>query len=183
MIQNHYLANYAAGRLVEPEYRIPGASKKRTGNPGYADIADLTLRQLYEIKPVATEAKGQADLAWYLGFLPGWTPGAVYPQAPTRIGPWPGDPTRDVYARMRVPGVIVYWGRSSRRLAPDPLPVPVPIPEPQNSRGRSWQWSTQPVVVTCGMVIVVGATVVILLNPVPGDELLLPGLWAPLLVP
>lgn len=110
MIQNHYLANYAAGRLVEPEYRIPGASKKRTGNPGYADIADLILRQLYEIKPVATEAKGQADLAWYLGFLPGWTPGAVYPQAPTRIGPWPGDPTRDVYARMRVPGVIVYWG-------------------------------------------------------------------------
>jgi hypothetical protein len=81
---------------------------------------------------------------------------------------------------MRVPGVIVYWGHS--RL---PLPEPIPVFE--------WDWEDileklgredlEPVVVTCSSVVVIGATVFILIDPVVGDELLLPAIWAPILVP
>jgi RHS repeat-associated protein len=180
MIQSHYLANYAQGRVIIPEYRILGASKEGTGNPGRADIADVTLQQLYEIKPIAAEAIGESDLTWYLSFLPGWTPGTIYPSTPTLIGPWPGSPTRQVYAQMRLPGVIVYWGRSMPSV-PEPIPV------------FEWDWEEiledlrreelEPIVVTCGVVVVVGATVVILADPIVGDELLLPMIWAPILMP
>jgi len=189
------LQNYAQGRQVQVEYGVAGASKQGlrqrtspdgsieltgtgTGQMGYIDIADLTLGQAYEIKPIEAEQRGMAELNWYLSFLPGWTPGTIYPTVPTYIGTWPTDPTRDVYAQMRIPGVIVYW----ERLRPKE-PVPIPIPIPEQERERSYDtirtWNPQPFLRTCGVVIVVGVTIIILIDPVPGDEIVIPLIWTP----
>jgi len=89
MIQNHYKNYYSEIRSIWVNYPILEASKNKTGNRGYADIADLTLRQLYEIKPLMSEKLGVKELQWYLSFLPGWTPGTIYSYVPVEIGSWP----------------------------------------------------------------------------------------------
>lgn len=108
---------------------IPGASKELTCNEGKADIADLDLRQLYEIKPIEYDEKGETELWWYLSFLPGWNAGINYPHNATYFGAWPGDMTRSVFAQMMIPGVIAYWGEKN-----DTPPVPIPVPVPGESK-------------------------------------------------
>jgi hypothetical protein len=145
----------------------------------FADIADLMLRELYEIKNVNSKMYGLVELNWHPSFLPGWGPGEMYSADPKYIGLWPGDPSRSVYAQMRVPGVIVYWDRST----PQAEPIPIYEWDLGRIREKLQQGNLKPVLVTWGTVVVVGATVIILLDPVLGDEALLPLIWAPILVP
>jgi len=183
MIQGHYLRNYALGRFVQPEFEIDGASKKGTGYKGYADIADITLQQIYEIKPILGEDLGLEELNWYLSFLPGWTPGINYPSTPVRIGKWPGDPTRDVYAQMRKTGVIVYWGR--RSLDFDPMPVPIPLTQSERNKQKNkirieFGELIPGLAIACEVTIVAGVTIIIVIDGVPGDEAIIPLLWSSL---
>lgn len=144
MIQNHYLANYGGGRVIVFEFPIPGGSKEVTGNDGEADIADLTLRQIYEIKPIELDLEGEQDLYWYLSHLPAaWGPGTHYPYTDTYIGPWPNNPNKEVHAAMHIPGVIAYWDENRR---PDniPLPLPLIIPEKKKSTQQNYSPGLQP---------------------------------------
>lgn len=124
------------------------------------------------------------ELAWYLSFLPGWTAGAIYSLTPIRIGQWPGDFTKEVYAQMREPGVIVYWPRKSVNF--DPIPVPVKMPETETEKDKVklkinlGKLSPQTVLV-CEIVIAAGITIVIVIDGVPGDEAAIPIIWSPII--
>lgn len=47
------------------EFSIPGASKKRNGDTGYADIASITTSEIWEIKPEHLEDQAVSEAAWY----------------------------------------------------------------------------------------------------------------------
>jgi hypothetical protein len=144
MIENHYITHYGVGRDIETNYFIPGASKNKIGNWGFADIADLDLHQIYEIKPIEYDLLGEQELYWYLAHLPGfWGPGTNYPYNDTYIGPWPGNPNKEVHAAMHILGVIAYWGEDKR---PDIRLIPVPfiVPEQRVSKQQSFRPGLQP---------------------------------------
>jgi RHS repeat-associated protein len=135
MIETDFINNvapslgYQPGQITRQHY-VPHASKvgleltlhetnngfrleiqgTRTFKHGRLDLIDFVREEIYEIKSVVSEAKGRAELYWYLSFKPGYKPGSIqYNPSPRDIGPWPTDPNYIVRAENRQ-GVIVYWG-------------------------------------------------------------------------
>jgi RHS repeat-associated protein len=159
MIEAHYLTFFAKGNNVLVEYPIASASKNGTGYTGFADIADITMMQLYEIKPIWSEGLGQEELAWYLSFMPGWTPGIRYSKSPITIGPLPTNPTQVVMAQMRVPGVIGYWLRMQIIPVTEEIPETEPKTESKEKRTFLGDLQLQPVIVTCTKIIILGITI------------------------
>ncbi len=150
-IENHSLSWASrAGHCTAVELRIEGASKQDRDRrtilrnwdyivppddeipAGYADMVDLTTRQVYEIKPVASWPAGWAEVRWYWWHLArqsgqAWFLGkeylAEYGRNGTYIAPWPGYPDYEVWAALSseqvegipVQGVVVYWARERPR--------------------------------------------------------------------
>lgn len=176
MIQADYIASYGAGRSIVTEYYIRYASFSFPGdNYERADIADLTLEQIYEIKPKADETNGVAQLHNYLHYLPfGWSPGRIYSYEPIRIGVYPTDPTKDLYAFMKVttPGVILYYSKKNG----NEIPVPVFEYETKKEDEKNRNYYPQqlsPEAIPC-FFVTVAVVSIILADPIPGDEILIP---------
>jgi len=162
MIEDHYIANYGSGRIIVKNYLIPGASKSGSGYRGFADIADLTRKEIYEIKSIESDLQGEMELYWYLAHLPAdWGPGTIYPYHNIYIGPWPNNPNREVHAAMHILGVIAYWGEDKR---PDIrlIPVPLPIPEKKRAEQQNYGpgWRPVPAYVQCSIDPTTGALVI-----------------------
>ena len=163
MIEQHYKHTFGLGREIYTEFPLKCASHNLTGNTGFIDIADLTEKQIYEIKPVWSETIGVTQLQWYLSFLPGWTPGTIYSKdTPIEIGPSPSSPIKVIVTQMNIPGVIVYWERLKNVNLP-PIPGKVDVTESQKTKRSSWQGNldTQQVVVTCEKIILGGLGILI----------------------
>ena len=151
------------------EYAIPGSGP--TGGTGYADIADLALHHIYEIKTYPGGPQGVIEAARYAaqatihcGTPPDWFPGLLYPDsvipvnsttelvAKQYLGVGPGHPTW--------PGVVVYYTRRRRRRrVPQPVRIPV--------------W----VIVLLFLLFLI-ALAIALLEPTPAGELI----WAAALI-
>jgi len=131
LIQYDYMASNPAALR---EYFIPGSSGKLTGSAGYADIADPSTNQMFEIKPNNNTGiqAGTAEVQLYVtqGNLlcppPNggtWAAGGNYP---TRYLPDPKNPSNVLKASLNSPGVIVY---ESEPRNGQPQPVPVVLPQ------------------------------------------------------
>lgn len=130
LIQFDYMAT---NPLALREYFIPGSSGKLTGAAGYADIADPSTNQMFEIKPNNNTGiqVGAAEVQLYVAqgnlLCPpsnggSWTAGGNYP---TRYLPDPKNPSNVLKASLISPGVIVYESEP-RNGQPEPVPVPLP---------------------------------------------------------
>ena len=131
LIQFDYIAT---NPLALREYYVPGSSGKLNGNPGYADIANSSTGEMFEIKPDNTDGQraGAAEIQLYItqanALCPrivggGWSAGGNYP---TRYLPDPKNPSNLLVSRLFSNGVIVYSSRSRNGL---PQPIPVVLPE------------------------------------------------------
>lgn len=86
------------------------------------DIVDFKAREIYEIKGIRSEERGQLELLWYLSHMMGYHAGTyMYMPTPRTIGEWPGYPNYLVRAENRT-GVIVYWGVEKREIVHAPQP-------------------------------------------------------------
>jgi hypothetical protein len=102
------------------------------------DIANLTRRHLYEIKPTAAQAEASAKARMYLAiFQKAGVEMTLGPTAePGTEGGLPA-PAGVFMFRSPEPGVITYEYRKGRL-----VPVPVAMPEPATE--RRWRWELQP---------------------------------------
>ena len=113
--------------VVRAPLGVQSASKKGNGNRGFADLVDLTNRQVYEIKPSGSEIIAVGQAIWYAFFLdhdpqyagnPQWTLGSLYLSAEgiagKPIGVWPGYPNYVVMAKRFGIGAVIYWGERSQ---------------------------------------------------------------------
>jgi hypothetical protein len=64
VVQFDFLAQ--AQRDGRAEFSIPGASKKRDGKTGYADIVSIATQEIWEIKPDNLEEKAVEEATWYV---------------------------------------------------------------------------------------------------------------------
>ncbi len=157
MIQNDYRNSWdGPGRIVVAPYAIEGASKEGLrfqwpegvgkgvpevkGDPtwsfGYVDIAVLVSppgvpNELYEIKSIYSWVQGAGEVWWYLYHMkltdPNWVLGTNYNSA-RPIGPWPGEPDAEVWAGLKMPGLIVYWCKEKPECEKEPERVPEQVP-------------------------------------------------------
>ncbi len=151
LIQAKFEVTWGLGHIVIPEFYVKGGSKQGldlvtagalgqpgfgaylkgtpTGNPGYIDIADLTARQAYEIKPEDEAINGIAEIGWYVTtynanpdsrvrFLVPGTTYSIYPEWEL-IGTNPYYQGQDIIATLRANGVIVYRVVFKDRLPPE----------------------------------------------------------------
>ncbi|NHA07640.1 hypothetical protein G7092_27825 [Mucilaginibacter sp. HC2] len=132
LIQFDYMANNPTALR---EYFIPGSSGKLTGAAGYADIADPSTNQMFEIKPdnTAGQTAGMAEVQLYVtqgnALCPppnggAWAAGGNYP---TRYLPDPRNSSNLLQARLFSNGVIVYVS-----IPRNNQPAPQPVALPQN---------------------------------------------------
>jgi hypothetical protein len=102
------------------------------------DIANLTRRHLYEIKPATAQAEAAAKARMYLTIFERagveMTLGST--AEPGTTGGLPA-PAGVFMFRSPEPGVITYEYRRGRL-------VPVPVPSPQPTTERRWRWELQP---------------------------------------
>ncbi len=102
------------------------------------DIANLTRRHLYEIKPAMAQAEAAAKARMYLTIFE--KAGVEMMLGPTTepgtAGGLPAPAGVFMFCSPE-PGVITYEYRKGRL-------VPVPIPRPEPATERRWQWELQP---------------------------------------
>lgn len=139
LIQFDYIASNPTALR---EYYVPGSSGKLNGNPGYADIANPTSGEMFEIKPFTNtgQSAGAAEVQLYVtqanALCPrvsggGWSAGTNYGQ---RYLPDPKNSSNLLWSRLSSDGVIVY---SSIPRNGAPKPVPVLLPENLSERLKS----------------------------------------------
>ncbi len=113
-----------------------------------------------------------------------WVPGSRFP-AEVYLG---RDDTGwyDIYAGQIEPGVIVWW--KYKRPKQEPVPYPIFVPESmtysERNVRRGWQPALAPApaaapaygtaLAICAGVLIVGGTIIIIFDPIPGDEVLIP---------
>lgn len=103
---------------------------------GYADLANLSTYELFEIKPENAQgiSQGQSEIAYYVTnanlscptnnpLIQQWKKGDLYT---TQYLNWPKDPTKILKSTLFSSGVITY-SLINRQIAP-PLPVVMPQP-------------------------------------------------------
>jgi hypothetical protein len=107
-------------RLGRAEYSIPGASKKKDGSTGYADILSLASSEIWEIKPDTLEPKAVEEANWYVSNAikscsPTWRIGTSYTAA-NRYGKQgvvfriEGNGNKaELFAKQGQPGAILYY--------------------------------------------------------------------------
>jgi len=102
------------------------------------DIANMTRRHLYEIKPATAQAEAAAKARMYLAiFEKAGVEMTLGPTAePGTAGGLPA-PAGVFMFRSPEPGVITYEYRKGRL-------VPVPILKPEPATERRWRWELQP---------------------------------------
>jgi hypothetical protein len=102
------------------------------------DIANLTRRHLYEIKPATAQAEAAAKARMYLSIFEKagveMTLGST--TEPGTAGGLPAPAGVFMFCSPE-PGVITYEYRKGRL-------VPVPIPRPEPATERRWRWELQP---------------------------------------
>ncbi len=123
LIQMDYIQRYPGGVR---EYSIPFAGPSGTSR-GYADLANLASRELFEIKPDNQPgwSAGLSEISNYVSLanthcpvVPAWRKGTNYYPTSIRSG------NRAIICSLYSPGVIVYsWNNNS------PRPIPVASPE------------------------------------------------------
>jgi 2Fe-2S type ferredoxin len=123
LIQLDYINRYPGGVR---EYSIPFAGSSGT-HRGYADLANLNSRELFEIKPnnFAGQSAGANEISNYVSLanthcpvVPAWRKGTNYYATSIRAG------NRAILCSLYTPGVIVYrWDNAA------PRPIPVASPE------------------------------------------------------
>ncbi|MFD1050246.1 hypothetical protein ACFQ1S_34355, partial [Kibdelosporangium lantanae] len=121
---------------------IPGASKKRNKNVGYADITydDGDTIYVWEVKAASESWKGAGEAEWYRRVLEG--SGRSAKRGWDIGGPFIVDNDYVVYGSGREShddGVVIYAKKDDPRRkpgVPQPAPVPVPVhqPEPEATR-------------------------------------------------
>ena len=103
----------------------------------------------------------------------------------------------DIYAGQVSVGVIAWWkyNRPQRQPVPDPIYLPWAMKRSDRNVRPDWRPALVPgtapaysfdistVVKGCAVVVIVAGTIVILADPIPGDEVVLPPLWSLVLVP
>ena len=170
-----------------------------TGGAGFIDIVDVTTQQAYEIKHERDILIGRAEINWYIfiynqnprpGGPAGLSLGTNYKWATNGwevIGTNPYYPGQVILARMRASGVITYKGEYKDRI---PVPLPRYVWEwdsdkntvERRDRTKIPNWSPNPspaysdAIRVCKIVVVVGGTIIILLDPLP-DEPIIPLIW------
>jgi RHS repeat-associated protein len=170
-----------------------------TGEAGYIDIVDITTHQAYEIKHEREILNARAEINWYISIYnqnprpagpANLTLGTNYRWAQNGwevIGTNPYYPGQVILAQMKASGVISYKGEYK-----DKIPVPLPRyvwewdPDKKavekRDRTKIPDWIPNPAaaysdaIEVCKVVIVVGGTIIILIDPLP-DEPLLPFIW------
>ena len=102
------------------------------------DIANMSRRHLYEIKPATAQAAAVAQARMYLSiFAKAGIPMTLGPMGePGTSGGLPA-PAGVFMFQSPEPGVITYEYRKGRL-----VPVPVLLPEP--AKERRWRWELQP---------------------------------------
>jgi hypothetical protein len=109
-------------RLGRAEYSIPGASKKKDGSTGYADVLSMVSNEIWEIKPddKINEGKAVAEAEWYVANAlkscgPNWRIGTSYTAA-NRWGKTgvvfriEGNGRKaELFAKQGQPGAILYY--------------------------------------------------------------------------
>lgn len=132
LIQMDYMSANAG---AYKEYFVPGSSSQQNGRPGYADIANTSSSEMFEIKPDnnAGRAAGSAEVQIYVdqanllcpsaNGIP-WHAGTNYS---TRNLIDPRNPANMIVARLYNNGVIVYASEPKNG-----SPVPSPVVLPQN---------------------------------------------------
>jgi hypothetical protein len=132
--------------------------------------------------------QGQLYYNWntvefYLGHGDDW-PGKL--RTPLLL---PGANGLELVADYAKPGLVVYWLEIDPTFVPPRNVNEIPARYKRLLRNRNWNPVTQQVsqpnidpVIFCATVVVIGGTVFILLDPVPGDEILIPIIWGPVAV-
>jgi hypothetical protein len=126
LIQYDYISRYPGGVR---EYSIPYASFGNPANRGYADLANLLTKEIFEIKPDndAGRLSGLSEANHYVAmantqcFNGVWVLGSNYAGT---ILPNPWNPTSNLQTRLYQNGVIVY-----KELPRSTNPVTVPLPQ------------------------------------------------------
>jgi hypothetical protein len=120
------------GYLSQPPFNLTPNTRgmRRTRLDGMPDIANLTQRHIYEIKPQGSEALAATEAAWYVAsFVTAGVPMQLGPQGVAGVSgivPAPGG----IYIFECVaPGVIVYQLRRAQL-------VEVPVPQGEPARRR-----------------------------------------------
>lgn len=126
--------------------RMPGARPSAVGASDLAlrpDIANVTLRQIYEIKPATQVADAQAKLNLYLGIFQTagvpMNPGAQTEPGAAGIVEAPGG--YYIY-ECPVPGIILYQYHRGQYV-PTSVPVPQQQQAPQPARNGFWHHMQQ----------------------------------------
>lgn len=129
LIQLDYLSQHP--NEGEREYKIPAAGPN--GGFGYADVVNLSTREIFEIKPLSLtgvgiaevenyvlkanincSSSGNSNIPWQKGFSVGYSP---------RYLSWPKDPTKTLFANSTYNGIINYAMIPS---IPNPNPIVIP---------------------------------------------------------
>jgi len=124
------------------------------------DIANMSRRHLYEIKPAAAQAEASAKARVYLDIFQraGIEMTLGSPVEPGTSGGLPA-PAGVFLFESPEPGVITYQYRRGRL-------IPVPVPQPEPAKERRWRWELQPLTPQQRQVIVtttVGGAMLIIL--------------------
>jgi RHS repeat-associated protein len=125
-----------------------------------------------------------------------WEPGRTFPPGEHYIGvATDGAWMWDIYAAQTEPGLILWWKHNQRRDVQVPHLILLPRNVFWNERNIRPNWRPQQApayaqpsasdIATVGLycaaaVVATGVTVVVVVNPVPGDEIILPLVWGPL---
>jgi hypothetical protein len=102
------------------------------------DIANMSRRHLYEIKPATAQAEAAAQARMYLSIFAkaGIEMTLGSSAEPGTFGGIPA-PAGVFMFQSPEPGVITYEYRRGRL-------VPVPVPQPKPETERHWRWELQP---------------------------------------
>jgi RHS repeat-associated protein len=170
-----------------------------TGSTGWIDLVDVNMSMAYEIKRERYLLQARAEIAWYVTTY-NTNPG---PKAPSKLIPgtnyawlfhgWqvigtnPVYPGQAILAVMQAPGVI-----SWKAVRKDKIPVPLPkyvfewdpetrtVKKEKLNEAPMWRPALQPMhseaLEACKLVIVVGITIIILIDIFP-DETAIPFVW------
>ena len=121
---------------VEVEYSIPGSSSQGTGNVGFADIVNITLGDIFEIKTVRNWDRGNVEVELYVSNAnaycdpPIWGPykrGGLTYDRNIDFNWWTPNRKLKTYLAKAGPGtgVIVYdLVPNEGELVPDPVYIP-----------------------------------------------------------